>query len=67
MSVLVRSLPVDSGRKKGGETPSSILIQQTVIAHVLCLSGINFGSEGMGINNSLLSFFREEGKKTKLC
>lgn len=70
MSVLLRSLSVDSGRKRGDgvgcETLASLFIQQTVITRVLRLSMTNSGIEGMG-TNSPLSFFREERKKTKLA
>lgn len=36
----------------GGEAPSSIFIQQTVIIHLLCLSMTNLGAEGMETKNS---------------
>lgn len=72
MSVLVssRALPADSGRRRvsGVAAPWSIFIQQTLLAHLLCRSVANLGTEDMGTNKSLLIlFFREQRKKTKIC
>ena len=62
MSVLVSSpaLPVGGGRQGGrGEAPSSVFIHSTVITHLLCLSTGDMGTEEMGTNNTLLTFFSE--------